>query len=238
MIIAISGKARSGKGEFAKIAQEIHGAKVVSFAGTLKEEVIEFLGKHMVEYKMENIYGSNEDKETPFRITNSMMYDPEFPTEQFTKQYGFNGDDGETYCTFRALLQFWGTEYRRSQDDLYWVKRALEKCNPQSTTEYIELGHMGHKVSIEGRTTEHLYVIDDLRFENEAEALLKAGAALVRVERPNNPNVVTNPNHASEIGLDEWLEWRYVIENSGDLEEYHAACKFVLEDILNAKSSD
>ena len=35
MIIAISGKARSGKGEFAKVAQEKYGATIVSFAGAL-----------------------------------------------------------------------------------------------------------------------------------------------------------------------------------------------------------
>jgi len=215
MIIGVSGKARSGKGEFARIAKEEFGAEVVSFAGALKEEVANFLNSYNISWRPENLYGANEFREETFVVPQSCFQD-----------YGFksllsfcNIIDGEAICTYRSLLQWWGTEFRRAQDDDYWVKRALEKCNSY-------------------RSDCKFYVIDDLRFENEAGALLDTGARLIRVERPNNPNPISNPWHPSETGLDEWIVWNYVVENSGTLEEYQDSVRFVLCDILGINFED
>jgi len=221
-IIAVSGKARSGKGEFAKIAQEKYGATVISFAGALKEEVIDFLTRHSIPFRMENIYGANEFREELFSFTESAWFDMEFPSTKFMLEVGeISNPSSLDNCplwkaSFRSLLQWWGTEYRRKQDDQYWVNKAIEKCKPNL---------------FQGGGSP-LYVIDDLRFENEATALLSAGAILVRVERTNNPNSISNPWHESETGLDSWLEWKYIIENNSSLNEYHACCELVLDEIL------
>ena len=89
MIIGVSGKARSGKGEFARYAQEHFGATIVSFAGALKEEAIVFLQRHEVLFKIENIYGANEFREEKFAITDSMLADTEVPVESLMVKFGF-----------------------------------------------------------------------------------------------------------------------------------------------------
>jgi hypothetical protein len=122
----------------------------------------------------------------------------------------------DTYMvSFRSLLQWWGTEFRRTQDVDYWVKQALGfKCRLYDNV-----------------------VIDDLRFENEANALVEHGATLVRVERPNNPTPIQNPWHASETGLDSWKLWHWIIENTGELDEYHDGCRLILREVLNEKGN-
>ena len=52
----------------------------------------------------------------------------------------------------RRLLQFWGTEYRRSQDPEYWIQRLAESL-----------------------TTGRYYAISDVRFANEAEFVRRMG---------------------------------------------------------------
>jgi hypothetical protein len=67
------------------------------------------------------------------------------------------------------------------------------------------------------------WVITDVRFPNEAQAVLDHGGVLIRVNRSNNP--VQPSYHASETGLDNWTRWNYVIDNSGTLSdlEYQAS---------------
>jgi hypothetical protein len=229
MILAVSGKARSGKGEFAKIAEQKYGAQIINFAGALKEEVIDFLQKQNIPFRLENIYGENKYREETFAIIkNNMLLDHDFPINDLTNRFGktlLASNYLQTFISYRSLLQWWGTEYRRSQDNNYWVKRALAKCKPWT----VEFG----KDEI---IKENLYIIDDLRFENEAIALIDAGAKLIRVERPNNPNPISNPWHESECSLDEWIEWDYIIENASTLEEYHSSVRMVLEEILNGNN--
>ena len=85
----------------------------------------------------------------------------------------------------RKLLQWWGTELRRGQDENYWVKKGMRMVN-------------------EAAGYADLVVITDVRFENEA-GLIRANHGLVvevyapakvRAERlgGNLP-----PNHASEV---------------------------------------
>lgn len=216
IIIGVSGKARSGKGEFAKIAVEKFGFTQVSFAGALKKEVESFLTEHGVPYERRNLYGENADKEETFVIPESEY----IPIQGLAGMYGDHG-----HASFRSLLQWWGTEFRRNQSENYWVDQVLAQC--VETYDMVET-MMG---PIPVPNSNSRYVIDDMRFENEANALLEVDAKLVRIERPNNPHVVSNPNHPSETGLDEWNLWHWVVENSSNLEDHRQGCRIVIDDI-------
>jgi hypothetical protein len=74
----------------------------------------------------------------------------------------------------RPLLQWWGTDYRRSQDVNYWVDQGLK-----------EMQALPPHVSV---------VSDDTRFENEYRALKMHGFTVVRIERPG----IAQMGHASE----------------------------------------
>ncbi len=101
----------------------------------------------------------------------------------------------------RFVLQRWGTEFRRAQDDLYWVKRGIEKAyDLEKTLDADEFG-----LPFKG-TPEHylLVVFTDVRFENEAVAIQQAGGRVlqvmaslpVRIERLGG---VPAEGHASEV---------------------------------------
>lgn len=211
MLIGVSGKARSGKGVFAQVAKEEYGARIISFATGVKEECASFLNRVGVPWRPENLYGENLHREEMFPI-NDLMYE-DIPCFQTILPMSVENGD-KRYISFRTLLQWWGTEYRRSQDINYWVKRALAKCKNDSSSK--------------------LFVFDDLRFENEAEILMVNDACLVRIERPNNPHTVSNSDHPSEISLDDWVAWHYIIENEGsDFDLYQTQCRLVLNEIVH-----
>jgi len=117
----------------------------------------------------------------------------------------------------RVLLQFLGTE---------WGRDKISK------TIWIDLW----KTEIKNTQENYPYVFitcDDLRFDNEAEAVKEMGGLIIKitsnVERPGVAKGITG--HASEAGVDlKYVD--YVIENNGTYDELKEALL-----ILNRKFS-
>ena len=65
-----------------------------------------------------------------------------------------------------------------------------------------------------------LWIIDDLRYENEAEALLDYPPFLIRLNGRGEDD-----SHESEHGLDKWTAWDWIHDNSGEISD--------LEDLAN-----
>lgn len=86
--------------------------------------------------------------------------------------------------TFRELLQYTGTELLRACDPDFHVKVTMEqiKSNPNER-----------------------YVMDDVRFPNELEAVRQAGGTLIKLLRNWN----SQSTHASEAALDDVPDTRY-----------------------------
>ncbi|MCK4500508.1 hypothetical protein KAU11_08415, partial [Candidatus Babeliales bacterium] len=82
------------------------------------------------------------------------------------------------YMTIRKLLQWHGTDYRRAQDPLYWVKKFDEQLPNEDC------------------------VIDDVRFVEEAEYCKSKKAVLVRLEP--YPGYSYYSAHKSETELDNY----------------------------------
>lgn len=202
MLLGISGRAGAGKDIFAAVAIAEFGAQQISFASEVKVEAAAFMRSHGIEFLHKHLYGTQEDKEYP-------LYAPEasYPAffGAFLYQFATPAPGGGDIFTPRSLLQFWGTEYRRSQDVDYWVKRALCKAVDSNI----------------------LYVFSDTRFLNEVKAITDAKGKLVRIVRPGGP-AISNMTHASETVLDTWMDWDFEILNSGTLEEYQEQCRDVL----------
>ncbi|BCS53318.1 hypothetical protein [Geobacter sp. SVR] len=214
MIIGVSGKARSGKGVFSDIAVKAFGAQKVSFAGPLKLEVTEFLLDSGIGFRLENLTGDTADKEEILKTDHHnvlLIQHPYYPYFlKFLLHYG--SCVGTTWSfTPRALMQWWGTEFRRNYfGENYWISRFLEACdNPKQ-----------------------LYVVDDCRFPNEAQAIKEAGGKLVRIERPVRP-IGSNPEHPSEVALDGWTAWDMVIQNVDPLWIFQDRCQRVINGFVN-----
>jgi hypothetical protein len=82
------------------------------------------------------------------------------------------------YGKWRTLLQWWGGEYRRSQDRKYWVKRLAERIQTDAP---------------------EVALISDMRYPNEAQWVKEVGGFIVRVRRLGFTPV---NEHISETAFD------------------------------------
>jgi hypothetical protein len=94
----------------------------------------------------------------------------------------------------RALLQEWGTDLRRADDPQYWVRKWQ--------TAFLDSGAANVTAC-------------DVRFANEARAVLGCGGFLWLVRRPG----AGGNGHASEDFCETFTGWNVVLENTGTLEE-------------------
>lgn len=80
----------------------------------------------------------------------------------------------------------------------------------------------------------HNYIITDVRFKNEADALKAKGGYLVRVNRPINPiaeNSGRDLKHPSETDLDDYAHFDAIIENKGTLDDLEYTVTRLLEKV-------
>lgn len=126
-------------------------------------------------------------------------------------EYLTNRDFKETPIPFlanitpRRLMQTLGTEWGRNTiHPDFWVIILAQKVERL-------LGHSYRQGTIKLQA-----VIDDVRFENEAEMIRAYGGTIVHVERPDLPEVEA---HASE---DLAFEPDYVYVNNGTPEDFYA----------------
>jgi hypothetical protein len=97
-------------------------------------------------------------------------------------------------CTVRHALQTLGTNWGR--DMIHkdtWTNAAMNEARD---------------VMIRG----YGVVFDDVRFDNEAEAILNAGGVIIRINRPG----VAQMAHASELGVSDHLITTTIDNNSSE----------------------
>ncbi len=155
--IGICGFKGSGKDTVANYFIEAYGAIRRSFADPLREEVLAaFPGLTMDDLT------DREKKETPNQhIMATHCLDLAFADVMMGKP----GMTEYTACTPRAVMQWWGTEYRRGQNDNYWLDRFVDfalDCRLKGIP---------------------MVVCADMRFLNEATLLRNLGATLINVIR-------------------------------------------------------
>ena len=136
----------------------------------------------------------------------ALLAQPRFPD---WVQYDPNAPMDDPMCPFgkqRALLQWWGAEYRRAQDWDYWVRQlanTIELEKPQ------------------------IALISDLRFTNEMQFVLQYGEA-VRVDRDSLPPAT----HISETALEDSTDWSLILDNKGTLEEFKEGAVTAFDELL------
>ncbi len=128
--------------------------------------------------------------------------------------------------TVREMLQKVGTEAMRDQiHSNIWVNalfadyKALDSQNGQS---------MGNVIDY-SRCKFPSWIITDLRFPNEAEAIQKRGGIVIRVNRKGNENT---GNHPSETTLDDFKDWNHVIDNDSDLTALYDKVDALMQPLL------
>lgn len=166
-IIALHGKAGAGKDTFADRLVEKHGFVKRGFADPLYEEVAAAFGV-TVEWLRDRTR-----KEVP---------QPELALEyckdnDFAWAMAGEWDDFHETRSPRWVLQKWGTEYRRGQNDQYWLARMA-------------VFYQQHRLT-------HGVVIPDCRFENEAQWVKRFYGTIIEIRRTGLPAGA----HASDARL-------------------------------------
>jgi len=178
---------------------EQSGWEIRKFAGKLKD-----IAEHLTGIPIEKF----EDQE--FKKTN---LGPEW-------DYQIDEFNTPTKMTVRDFLQKLGTDaMRMGLHDNVWVNALMADYKHEKTCDCEK----------ECRCTFKLpnWIITDVRFPNEAQAIKDKGGIIIRVDRPG---VSPINDHPSEIGLDGW-KFDYRIANVSDIYSLKQTVEQILKHI-------
>jgi len=179
--IAFIGRIGSGKTTLANAMAEATGGVRLSFAYPLKQECAV-----AIMYALDG--GTLRELDLPDSVVKLVEKTiKELPQDVFTRVFSASEEemisilsDASVKHYFRQLQQYWGTEFRRSQNENYWVDKFESSL--------IQEGINGRNV-----------FIDDCRYTNEMNLLEDYGTVFVTLE--DNPLFPFDPvrdAHASE----------------------------------------
>ena len=142
--------------------------------------------------------------------TREQLEDETFKNKSLGEGWGFTQGFVKTPWTPRLLMQVTGTNFGRNMicSDI-WVNSTMANYTPNSN-----------------------WIISDVRFPGEVKAIHDKEGIVIRI---NRPNIVSTDQHESEIALDDYDNFDYVIENVGDIPELIEKVRdiLILEGIIN-----
>lgn len=189
LLIGLTGPAGSGKDSVADSLARLAGFVRVAFADALRAEVCAAFGVPL------QYLTARDTKEHPIQalaLSRCMAVGFTQTMQELDRTL-----DVDAPRSPRQVMQWWGTEFRRSKDVGYWVSRAERRI---------------------ARLRKHgqLVVVTDVRFADEAEALRGMGGMLWQVWRPGMEVIEgshTSETNGREFGPD------FVIDNDEGLDE-------------------
>jgi len=228
-LIGLTGRAGAGKDTVADILVSLGYAKV-SFADPLKR-----FCKDLFDFSDEQLWGPSDKRNEP-----DERY-CRFPRNPMTLVKEVNGDrigeyrDTQTgrefvplYLTPRYALQRLGTEWGRDCCPGIWVDYAMRVVGK------IRAGQCRYN-ALEGIVPNAIagytgIVIPDVRFPNEAEAILGCGGYVWRIEREGSGLEGDAGQHASETGMDQ-IECNETIQNDGSVRDLENRVRNLLQSL-------
>lgn len=210
-IIGVSGKARSGKDEFARMLCEAFGFKQVAFASKVKEWGMTYFG---LTHEQAYVKRTKPSRRILQGIGNSVRkHCLEDLDEDAIKRIGVEEFDLNPKTINRKtranLLILGGLEHMFSENK----ELFRETCEE---SELFWVNYLFNKLS-----KEYVYVVSDVRYKNEGSIITANHGKIVRINRIDKPAIEAGENHPSEIDLDSFTGWDAVIENGhkGDWRE-------------------
>lgn len=229
MIIGISGKKQCGKDTICNIikALDIYYNCNIHYVTTDVEFVLDFLDgrtREEVRTKWEKHALADKLKQAISVILDTTPGN--FEVETFKNSYSNITNPAGGNYTRRELLQKFGTEVGRAISPNLWVD-VLMNSYRRGYQHYPDYAHTmdGDRIAIGMAQMEPYWIVPDVRFPNEAKAIKEHGGILLRVNRDTG----YNDTHASEIALDNYSEFDYVIDNC-DLEGTIIKVRDILRD--------
>jgi len=217
LLIGLSGKLGTGKDSAVDCIREIVKPLNlpvirVSMADPLKEEVAEFLSSkeciYMSSFLIENGWYPYDCDELLDDYDSDTSYS-DYTYEEYLERF----HDPIKKVQYRRLLQWWGTNLRRKQQEDYWVlknKAVIEQ-------------YKGKKC---------IFCIADIRFPDEAELVMEYNGVLIRIERPGPP---MENEHISETAMDGYRYFNHTVYNAGTIEELREELDNLLVHYINSE---
>lgn len=243
MIIGISGKKQSGKDTVALIIQYLISInkdkpadgewsinnfintsdyKVVRFADKLKDIVCMLTGCTREELEDEEFknrilppawtrfsyaIGHTRDQNDNIKMTEKLC-----DREMYNIQKAINWQTAYRHeFTYRSFLQFIGTDLFREQLHYNtWVNATMSDYKGRDVYE-------GNRFVDRGIYPK--WIIPDVRFVNEVDAIKSRGGFVIRINRSKQNDTNKMDSHVSETALDDYDNFDCVINNDGTIEQ-------------------
>ena len=136
-------------------------------------------------------------------------------------EYGLTYEEAFGHNKNRTVLQEIGHGHRVKYGERYWVDKLLEQINGMDNV-----------------------IIDDVRYLNEYQTLKDNGFIMVRINasepirRSRIPKTFPeNPNHPSEIELNDVEDWHVIILNEGSLSKLEGFANKVYNSFINTNDN-
>jgi len=201
IIVGVAGRKRHGKDTVAEMLSEHWGFHRIAYADPLKQ-----IAMDLWSLSHEQVFGDDTAKET---------IDP---------RWGLSG---------RQIMQRIGTEVVRSVHAETWTRKAFDTiqrgCEGGSVMLYSPVTKQFERVEFEPSFAQR-WVLSDVRFPNEADAVKQHGGTIIKVVRPALLRVGYD-EHSSEKSIDD-IEEDHLIINDGPLELLYSRVKGIIDGIF------
>lgn len=208
--IGICGFKGSGKDTSADYLVENFGYRKTSLASPLKKAV-----KDIFDFPDEHLYGASDLREIPderYRFSGLDPVDgsPLHPVRLSPTKCWQRESDGEYFPEFispRLALTTLGTEWGRRLTDSIWVSACLNQIQNSGTDRW---------------------VIPDVRFQNEIDAIQSRGGTVIRLMRGE-----LSSSHPSELELAgiPLSTFNVCLDNSGSKEHLFSMLNSLMQDL-------
>lgn len=222
-IILVSGKMRSGKNTFADTFERLASersltTKQISFAQPVKDRTREDFS-NLVSYL--NATVAHIRKLAIDLKRDSLNCKADEIVKQVSKLSieDENFYDSKTELS-RILLTTYGTDiFRNRVSKNYWVEQTKKEIEKE----------------LSSKTLEDFTIITDFRFPNEKwvlETSEEFKTISIRINRdiPRDPSVAT---HSSEVALDSFTKFDYILENDSSKEDFEAKVSEIFFKVLD-----
>jgi hypothetical protein len=222
LIVGILGPAGSGKDTMADELMNQHDFVKVAMADPLKR-----ICREVYDFSDTQLWGPSQE-----RNKEDKRY---LRSEKVTSQKGCCVGVEQEFLTPRMALQTLGTEWGRAMYPGTWVDYALRVIQQLKGGHYSydqknglveQPGHEGAPSGV---------AIPDVRFQNEIDAIHKAGGYVVRIRRPGKGGDVKGgvAGHASEREMEAIPDSVFdaVINNDGELVDFYLSITTVLANL-------
>jgi hypothetical protein len=114
---------------------------------------------------------------------------------------------GEDYSTYRKILQTVGTEIFRNNVHKDFWRMVWSRSYDRIVAAHKDAAKELLLATTDVKAYKLIIIVDDVRFDNEAELINKTGGDVIRLSRVGYS---TNDKHTSELGVSDFLLLRHI----------------------------